>query len=164
MDEETSMIPISDTLIPILQKQVSHELRNELVYRSVASWAATKWLKGIQSYFSEQADGEAGHAKIIMGLLADANEPLAIPNIENIPSGFTSCEQIASLYVETEAATTAVLETLYFAAEADRAVGISNVIQPMLTEQLEEEGSSDRFTKLVDMAGGNLLLLDLALR
>jgi ferritin len=158
------MIPISDTLIPILQRQVAHELRNELVYRSVASWAATKWLKGIQAYFSSQADGEAGHAKIIMGLLADANEPLAIPNIENIPSGFTSCEQIASLYIETEAATTAVLETLYFAAESDKAVGVSNIIQGMLTEQIEEEGSGDRFLNAVDLAGGNLLLLDLALR
>ena len=158
------MIPISDTLIPILQKQVSHELRNELVYRSVASWAATKWLKGIQAYFSDQADGEASHAKIIMGLLADANEPLAIPNIENVPSGFTSCEQILSLYTETEAATTAVLETLYFAAVAQKAIGISNAIQSLLQEQLVEEGSSDRFLQAVDMAGGNLILLDLALR
>lgn len=158
------MIPISDTLIPMLQAQASHELRNELVYRSIASWAATKWLKGIQSYFSSQADGEASHAKIIMGLLADANEPLAIPNIENIPSGFTSCEQILSLYTETEAATTAVLETLYFAAEAERAVGISNIVQGMLTEQIEEEGSSDRLAQAFDLCGGSLILLDLTLR
>jgi ferritin len=158
------MIPISDTLIPMLQKQISHELRNELIYRTVASWAATKWLKGIQSYFSSQADGEAGHAKIIMGLLADANEPLAIPDIENIPSGFTSCEQILSLYVETEAATTAVLETLYFAAEAQKAIGLSNTIQSMLTEQIEEEGSADRLAQAFETSGGSLILLDLALR
>lgn len=158
------MIPISDKLAGMLQAQVAHELRNELIYQHVASWAATKRLRGIQKYFSDQADGESGHAKIVMGMLSDANVPLAVPVIAPSPTGFNSCLEIANLFVETESATTDALESIYDVAESDKCYGISNVIQNMLTEQIEEEGSADSFMNLVEISNGNLIELDLALR
>lgn len=156
------MIPISEKLTAELNAQIARELGNRLLYKHFASWAHVRGLKNIEKFFSGQADGEMGHAKLISDLLSDGNVQIAIPAIEGKPSTFESCEQIAGLYVEAEGETTEHLESIYFSAEEEKAIGVSNLLQGMLQEQVEEEGLADRFSNLVGIAAGNLILLDVA--
>lgn len=157
------MIPVSEKLIFMLEEQTAHEIGNNLQYRMVSSWAETKGLKNIAGYFSKQADGEADHAKWLMDLLKDANVPLAIPTIEKRVSEFASCEVIAQLYIETEAETTNRLESIAKVSDGEYNIGVQNLMQKMLAEQLEEEGSSDKFANLVKLANGSPIMLDLAM-
>jgi len=158
------MIPISEKLVSMLNSQVAHEIRNELTYRQISSWAHNRAMKGIASYFSSQADGEHSHADMIMGLLRDANVQLAIPTIEQPPSQFESCEMIASLYTGTEASTTDALEAISRQSDAEYDIAVQSVMQELLREQAEEEGQTERFANAVSLANGNLILLDLMFR
>ena len=158
------MKPISDTLSTMLNHQIAHEMGNELLYRQIASYAHNLGLKGIEGYFSSQADGERDHASWIRDILHDANIQIAVPIVPSKPSVFSSCDEIAQLYVETEAATTDALEMISKQADSEYDIGVQDLMQKMLREQTEEEGSADRFLALAQLAQGDMIKLDLAMR
>jgi ferritin len=155
------MIPISDPLAQALNEQVTREIANKHLYRMFSSWCHVRGLKNIEKFFAGESEGEQGHANLLMGILDDANIQIAIPSLPAKPSVFTSCEDIANTYERAEVETTDFLEALYRAAEKEGNVGVSNLLQTMLQEQIEEQGLTERFKNLVTQAGGNLLLLDL---
>ena len=158
------MKPISDTLVTMLNRQIAHETGNELLYRHIASYAHTLGLKGIESYFSSQADGERDHAGWLRDLLNNANIQIAVPAIPEKPNKFSSCEEIAALYIEAEASTTDALEAISRQSDAEYDIAVQSLMQKMLEEQTEEEGSADRFALLVQLSGGDMIKLDLAMR
>lgn len=157
------MISISDNLVAELNAQVGRETGNSFLYRNFASWAHVRGLKNIEKFFLGESDGELGHAKIFKDLLDKANAEIAIPAIEQKPNGFTDCLQIGNLYVEAEAETTDHLQEIYDLCEKQEEIGVSNVLQQMLEEQVEEEGLADVFLNMVNESGGNLILLDLVI-
>lgn len=155
------MIPISDSLAEMLNAQVTREIANKHLYLMFSSWAHVRGLKNIAKFFKGESDGEQGHADLLTGLLNDGNIQISIPSLPVKPSSFSSCEEIARLYEEAEVETTDFLDALYKVAEAEQNIGVSNLLQGMLQEQIEEQGSTERFSSLVKQAGGNLILLDL---
>ena len=155
------MIPISDKLASMLNEQIGREIGNSHLYKIFSSWCHIRGLKNIEKFFAGEAEGEMVHAKLISDLLSDGNVQIVIPAIEQKPHEFDSCEKIADLYVSAEAETTEHLEDIYQEAESETAVGVSNLLQSLLQEQIEEEGTADRMARLVSESGGNLLLLDL---
>lgn len=156
------MIPISDKLATELNAQASREIGNSILYRHFSSWAHVRGLKNIAKFFKGESEGEIGHSEMLMGLLNDGNVQIALPEIKDKLSSFTGCGQIAQLYMDVESETTDNLDAIYRMSEAEGAIGISNQLQSMLQEQIEEEGLADRFSKKVELAGGNLILLDLS--
>lgn len=157
------MIPISDKLSEMLQEQLAHELGNKYSYTNMASWAHVRGLKNLEKLFKSQADGEQGHSDLIAGLLNDANVPVVVKTIAERPSSFSDCMAIATEFERVEAQTTDRLDAIYKSAESENAIGVSNLLQGMLQEQIEEMGLSERFKTMVEMANGNLFLLDLML-
>lgn len=158
------MKPVGEQLASMLNAQIAHEIGNELLYRQIASYAHTMGLSGVSKYFSGQADDEAEHARWIIEFLNKANAQVAIPAVAARQSAFASCEEVAALYVETEAATTDALEAIARQADAEYDIGVQDLMQKMLAEQTEEEGAADRFARLVQVCGGDLIKLDLMLR
>lgn len=156
------MIPISDKLAKMLNDQVARETGNKHLYRQFASWCHVRGLKNIEKFFLGESEGEQGHANIFMGLLDNGNIQIAISDMPAKPSSFGSCEEIAALYASAEVETTDHLDQIYRAAEDEGNVGVSNVLQGLLEEQIEEQGLTERFNNLVKQAGGNLIMLDLA--
>ncbi len=156
------MIPISDKLAGMLNAQVTREIANRHLYRMIGSWCHVRGLKNLEKFFVGESEGEQGHANLIMGILDDANIQIAIPELPKKPSEFTSCEMIAEIYRDAEIETTDFLDNLYREAEDEGNIGVSNVLQGLLEEQIEEMGLSERFSNLVNQAAGNLILLDLA--
>lgn len=155
------MIPISNKLAGMLNDQVSRETGNSILYIHFASWAHVRGLKHIESFFKGESDGEKGHAVLLSKLLDEGNLQISIPAIPAKPSNFDSCEDIALTYESAEAETTDFLDALYKEAESEGNVGVSNVLQGMLEEQVEEQGLTERFANLAKQANGNLILLDL---
>lgn len=156
------MIPISNDLAKMLNDQVTRELANKHLYLMFASWCHVRGLRNLEKFFKGESEGEQGHANIIMEILNNANVEIAIPELPKKPSMFMGCDEIASLYAEAEVETTDFLEAIYKAAENQGNFGVSNVFQNLLTEQIEEQGLTERFGNLVRQAAGNLILLDLA--
>lgn len=156
------MIPISDNLSKMLLEQVAHELGNKFSYVNMASWAHVRGLENIEKLFKSQADGEQGHSDMIASLLNDANIPVVIKTIPERMGDFVSCGAIADEFERIEADTTDRLDAIYKAAESEGNAGVSNFIQGMIQEQIEEMGLSERFSKKVELSGDNLLLLDIS--
>ncbi len=157
------MIPISEKLSEMLQDQLAHELGNKYSYTNMASWAHVRGLKNIEKLFKSQADGEQGHSELIAGLLNDANIPVVVKTIAERQSTFNDCMAIAEEFERVEAQTTDRLDAIYQAAEGENAVGVSNFLQGMLQEQIEEMGLADRFKTMVEISAGSLFMLDLML-
>ena len=157
------MKPITDSLASLLNAQASRELGNSILYRHFASWAHVRGLKNIAKFFQGESDGELGHAKMLTDLLNDGNVQIAFTDIPQKPYDLRDCKTISELYADAEVETTDHLDDIYRAAEAEGNVGVSNMIQSMLQEQVEEQGLTERFKALVEQANGNLLLLDLML-
>jgi ferritin len=155
------MIPISDKLARMLCDQVGRESGNSFLYLMFSSWCHVRGLKHIESFFKGESDGEKGHAALLSKLLDEGNIQIVIPAIPAKPHDFPDCEEISLTYESAEAETTDFLEALYKEAEAEGNVGVSNLLQSMLEEQIEEQGLTERFKNLVHQANGNLLLLDL---
>ena len=156
------MIPISDSLASLINAQIGRELGNSHLYKQFASYCHVMGLKHIEKFFATEAEGEQGHAGLLSSLLDNANIQIAIPDIPAKPSSFSGCDVVAQLYSEAEVETTDHLDQLYRAAEEEGNIGVSNVLQGMLEEQIEEQGLTERFANSVKLAGGNLILLDLA--
>jgi ferritin len=157
------MTVLSEEMSRMLNEQVGREMGNHIFYTMFASWFHVKGLKRLSAFFSGEADGETGHAKLIMALLNDANAQIAIPAIEKKQSDFSDCEEIANLYVEAEAQTTMHLKAIWKQSETDFDIGAQDVLQALLKEQHEEEGSAERFSNLVQASNGDYIKLDLAL-
>ena len=155
------MIPISDTLAQMLNAQVTRELANKHLYLMFSSWCHVRGLKNLAKFFKGESDGEQGHANLLIEILSDANIQLSIPELPKKPSIFTSCEEIAQTYADAEVETTDFLDALYKASESEGNIGVSNLLQTMLQEQIEEQGLTERFGNLVKQANGNLIELDL---
>ena len=157
------MIPISEKLIFMLRDQVAHEIGNKLQYLIVKSWAETQGLNNIAKYFGTQAEGEESHADILMNLLKDANSPLVIPTIEARQSEFADAEAVIRVYSETESDTTDRLEAISRVSDTEYNIGVQSVMQTLLLEQTEEEGSVDRLQRALQACGGNVAMLNLSM-
>jgi ferritin len=155
------MIPVSDRLSDMINQQIGRELGNSFLYEIFASWAHIRGLKNVQKFFLGESSGERDHAALLKKTLDDANIQVAIPNIPQKLSVYVDCESIARAYEDAEAETTDFLDELYKSAESEGNIGVSNVLQGMLEEQIEEQGLTERFKNLVHQANGNLLILDL---
>jgi len=155
------MIPISEKLATEVNAQISRELGNSILYAHFASWAHVRGLKNIAKFFKGESDGEKGHAEILTKVLDESNIQIAIPAIPQKPADFADCMAIAEEYERAEVETTDHLDELYQAAESEKCIGLSNVLQSLLEEQLEEQGTTERVKSLFEQAGGNYLLLDL---
>lgn len=155
---------ISESMAGLIQEQISHELGNAIQYEMVASWAANQWLKGIAAYFKGQAHDERDHADKFVGYLALANAPVQVPAIERRVSEFADCDEIARLYQDTEAETTDRINRMQDLASEERDYGTAQFLDWFSGEQIEEEGSAERFASLVKTCGGDLVKLDLMLR
>jgi ferritin len=155
---------ISEAMANLINQQIAHELGNENQYRMVHSWAANQWLTGIAAYFKSQADGEGEHASKFESYLLTANAPVKIPAVEKRVTEFTDCEAIARLYQETEAATTDLINKMQDLSFEENDYGTAQFLDWFSGEQVEEEGSAERFLNLVKICGGDLVKLDLMLR
>jgi ferritin len=159
------MIPISDDLARELNLQVTREMTNRNLYLMFASWCHVRGLKNIEKFFKKESDGEWGHANLLMDILSDANVQIDVHvlPVKPDPKTFVDCKFIAETYRDAEVETTDFLDALYSSAEKQKNVGVSNLLQGMLQEQVEEQGLTERFYNLVMQANGNLIELDLVL-
>lgn len=151
---------ISEPMAALLNQQVGHEIANRMLYRMFASYAHNLGLKNIEKFFTGESDGELGHSDKFVAYILESNSPLIVPAIEKKPH-LNDCGEIANAYIQAEADTTAHIKAIWAQSVADNDIGTQDLLQFFLREQIEEEGLAERFGNAVDLANGNLPLLDL---
>lgn len=137
---------LSEKLNILINNQITHERRNQAIYQQVASYFEDMQLTKLADFFFGQADGEGGHAKILIDHLNNrTGGKVQIQTLEFPSLNLSNLNDIASLYVSTEEETTKAIEEIYKEAFSEGSFIDLPVISKLLDEQVEEEDLANKF-------------------
>lgn len=157
------MTDMSDSVRNALCDQIGHELTNSAKYLSMCAWAEYQGLQGFSKFLRAQAEGERDHADMVANFLMQRGQLIHIPDRPSVNGSFNNIDSLMSQVVETEEGTTEALVNCYELAQSEGDLMAFIFLQPMITEQVEEEDVTHTLLDRVRMAGSNtaaLLVLD----
>lgn len=129
---------IPDDLLVMLNAQVTHERTNEATYRKLAAEFDRMDLLGFCAFMMKQASGEHDHADKIMSYIQDRMCRVDMQALQPIELFTDIPQQMVSVALALEVATTAKLVELHrFAGAWDSTTEV--FLQWFLVEQVEEE-------------------------
>lgn len=137
---------MTERINSLLNAQITHELKNQNSYLQIASYFENIQLKNLANYFYEQANGEYGHAKLIIDHINSRIGGMVF--IDSVPQptlDLSSFEAVASTYVTIEEGTTKSLEDIYKAIFESGSFIDIDFITSLLKEQVEEEDIASEF-------------------
>jgi ferritin len=136
---------LSQTLNEALNQQILIELGNQNKYMQVQSYFENLQLKNLANFFKTQSAGENGHANLFMDHINDRNGGNVVLGEVDAPKvDFTDIASVADFYELTEQQTTESIEALYDLALSEKSYIDLPFLADMLTEQVEEEDTSQR--------------------
>lgn len=91
----------SNTCVAMLNKQMAQEDAARLLYQSMAAFFSSQNLGGLERYFLKEADGEAGHKRMVHDYMSKAQMPAEIISAP-APVVFTSAVSCVDAYVAAE--------------------------------------------------------------
>lgn len=144
---------LSENLNNILNKQVTHELRNANIYLQIASYFENFQLNNIAKYFYEQSNQEKEHAdKFVKYINSRTGGNVVIQNVEipNLNIG-DSITNVGNIYITTEEETTEAIEKIMELVLNEKSFIDLEFIQTMLKEQMEEEDTANKFAFNLNM-------------
>jgi ferritin len=144
------MITSKETL-SLLQKQVSIENSNSMIYLELADWCTLNSYDKAASFFTKQAEGELHHRDLIRKFLLDidvAVEPFTLEKAEYTP--IDNLEDCVTAGLEIEHFTTQDIWRIKEAALKNNDYHVDTFIQWFITEQVEEEMLFDSAVKWID--------------
>ena len=99
-------LDLSENMINILIKQISHELHNYSLYKTFANYFANNGLNLLQEYYDGRADEELLHHKWIGDYLIERGVFFKYPTIDEVDEEFDEHLDVFKLTVEVEEETT----------------------------------------------------------
>ena len=153
-------LKLSQELNESLNEQVLHELRNQNIYYQISSYFEDMQLKNLANYFQKQANHENEHAqKFIKHINDRTGGKVSIGDVDSPNLNINSIDDIANIYVKTEESTTESIEELYSLAFETKSFIDLPFLSEMLSEQVEEEDTSNAFATKLKMCK-DLVLFD----
>lgn len=140
---------LSDKMIELLLRQLSHELYNHNLYRSFANYYGINGLAVLESYYIKRAEEEKLHHDWIINYLNYNDAAVIYPEVPAIKEDWEDPVTPFRLTVDKEIETTNLIKEMvnYSLAEKDWftwcwLMGNSPVEGKLLPEQIEEESIS----------------------
>lgn len=147
----------------LLSQQFNHEIYSGYIYLGFSHFYSRLGLSGFQHRFYMQAKEEFFHAMEFLRYLEDNGEAVTfneIPKMKFEPSKLTDPLHAA---LEHEKYITALINTIYYEAEAEHDYRTMQFLDKFIAEQAEEEKSAASLLSKVTMLGENtagLYMLD----
>lgn len=136
---------LSQNLNDALNSQILVEYGNELKYAQIQSYLEDLQLKNLANFFKKQASGENDHANLFLDHINDRfGGKVVLGEVDSPKTDFSSIEDVANFYVLTEQQTTESIESLYGLALSEQSFIDLPFLQSMLSEQVEEEDTSQK--------------------
>lgn len=137
---------LSTSLCEALNFQIQHELGNSSKYMQIASYFEDLQLNNLSSYFKKQSDDEKQHANKFMNHINDrVGGKVSIGEVDSPNLSLTDITSVGDSYLKIEEETTASIEGLYDLALSEKSYIDLGFLNEMLSEQLEEESSAQKF-------------------
>lgn len=140
---------LSDKMVELLLRQLSHELYNHNLYRSFANYYGINGLAVLESYYIKRAEEEKLHHDWIINYLNYNDAAVIYPEVPEIKEDWDDPVTPFKLTVDKEIETTNLIKEMvnYSLAEKDWftfawLMGNSPVEGKLLPEQVEEESVS----------------------
>lgn len=157
-------MPAEKSVIDALNVHMGREFEAHLQYLSVSSWFDSEGLPELTKFFSAQAAEEHVHAMKFLTYVQDVGGPVVIPALSAPKPSFESAEEAVAGCLEWEVSITGHIHALVDLAIARKDHPTQAFLQWFVTEQVEEEESTQnvarQFRLLGNAGGGGLLMLD----
>ncbi len=152
---------LSKKMLKILNEQVSKEAYASQLYLSMASWAETRGMAGIASWFYAQSDEERGHMMKFILFINERGGHAEVPKIDQPPKDFPGVREVFDASLEHEQMVTAAINDIVSLSLNEKDYATHNWIQWFVDEQMEEEASVQGvIDKLALLGSNNLYLFD----
>ncbi|MBC7643645.1 MAG: ferritin [Thermoleophilia bacterium] len=146
-----------------IEAQIGHEFGAAHAYLSRAAYFEGQNLTGMASWMRAQSQEEVTHAMKFFEFLLDRGATPELPGIPKPPHGFTSPVHAFTTALEHEQKVTRPIYDLYELALAEKDYPAQILLQWFVTEQTEEEKSTNGIVDRLKMVEGSrsaLLILD----
>ncbi len=154
---------MSKKLFEVLNNQIKYELDSAYVYLSMAGHCEATNLNGFASWFRHQSQEEVNHAMKIYQFLLDRGEQVKLQQIDEPPHSFKNPVDIFERALKHEQKVTALINTCYETAIAEKDYPAQVMLQWFIEEQVEEEQQAGEIVeqlKMVGDSGAALLMMD----
>lgn len=146
-----------------INKQINHEFNNAYTYLAMSAWFASKNLPGFAHWMRLQREDELTHAAKLFDFLVDRGGRVELEAVGKPKGDYGSPKDAIDAALKLEQATTALINSLYGLAAAEKDYATQSRLQWFVDEQVEEEKSVGEVLATLEMAGdskGTLLMLD----
>lgn len=135
---------ISDSVGKLLVNQISHELFNHNLYRTIANFFAIEGIVQLEQYYIKRAEEELVHHRWIVDRLNEADYDFQYPSVEAVNETFSSVITPFELTVEKEIETTELINAIADAALLEKDWQTMTWLQEKLIPEQHEEESTSR--------------------
>lgn len=146
---------LSGDMLKSLNRQINRELYSAYFYLGMASYAASKNLKGFANWFNVQVREEASHAQRLYDYVVGQDGRVMLEAIEEPPQDFKSAEDLFKRTLDHEKKVTGMINNLVALSMKEKDKTTEEVLQWFVKEQREEEESAERNLRLVRDAGSD---------
>jgi ferritin len=145
-----------------LNDQITSEFGASHAYLAMSCRFGEMGLDGLAHYFRKQADEEREHALKIVDFIGEVGGTIALAPIPAPGKSFDKPIEAARIFLANEELVTRQINDLMALAEKESDYAARSFLQWFVDEQVEEIASAGKLIQLCEMAGSNLLQLDMA--
>jgi ferritin len=146
-----------------LNDQIRKEFYSSNLYLSMAAHFASQNLKGFAKWMKVQATEETKHGMKIYEHLNERGGKIVLQQIDAPPSNWKSAKEIFAKAYQHEQKVTESINKIVGLARAEKDNATEIFLQWFVTEQVEEEASTNEIAQKLQMIGDNapaLVMLD----
>ena len=152
---------ISEQLTELLNHEIGLEFGAHLQYLAIAVYFEQNGMDRLAGFFYAQAEEEKDHGLMILQYLSEMDAEVHIPPIPEVRQDFGNPHECAQLFLEQETHVTEQFYKMNKQALEDGDYITENFLKWFITEQREEITTAKKLLDLINMAGDNLLMVEM---
>ena len=139
---------IKENSIKLLERQLSHEIRNYMIYMTFAGFYSEQCMPDLSKYFKLRAEEELEHSEWVHNFLEEAGCIFTYPSIEAVNEDIKDLLTPMLRTIEVEKETTEMIADLKKETSDDILLQQWLMDGPLVEEQLEEEEISIKLYRM----------------
>ena len=154
---------LSKTVQDALNEQMKQEFYAAYLYLSMSAYCSSSNFEGFAKWLRQQATEEVGHAMRIYDYIEDRGGRVLLQAIPQPATEFPSILNVFEQARDHERKVTGMINRLYEVVDGEKDYASHPFLEWFLTEQIEEEKTSNQIVESLKLAGdhpGALLMLD----
>ena len=154
---------LSKTVQDALNEQMKQEFYASYVYLAMSAYCSASNFEGFAKWLRQQASEETAHAMRIYDYIEDRGGRVLLQAIPQPATEFPSILNVFEQARDHERKVTGMINGLYELVDAEKDYASHAFLEWFLTEQIEEEKTSNKIVESLKLAGdhpGALLMLD----